>query len=153
MVELEDEKYDQDLRKGRIVAETLQKPLTFFEAVEALKLPKAEEGGDGQKKRGDKKSVSLTILPHHMITQIDLSGFKNLRFSRAGLQELNIGLDRLPCIRSVSLKHNNIGDEHDKEILALMSITKIKSLDLSCNKMFKLGGQIGKKLRDDVTHF
>lgn len=85
MIELEDEKYDEDLRKGRIAAETLKKPLTFFEAVEELKLPKAEET-DGKKKGPSKKSsVALTILPHHMITKIDLGGFKNLRFSRAGL--------------------------------------------------------------------
>ena len=43
MIDLEDEIYDENLRKGRIAAETLQKPLTFFEAVEVLKLPKAEE--------------------------------------------------------------------------------------------------------------
>ena len=86
MIELEDEKYDQDLRKGRIAAETLQKPLTFFEAIEELKLPKAEEV-EGNKKSGGraKQNVSLTILPQHMITKIDLGGFKNLRFSRAGL--------------------------------------------------------------------
>jgi len=64
-----------------------------------------------------------------------------------------MGIDRLPCIRAVSLKNNGIADEHDKEILALMSIVKVKSLDLSCNSMEKLGGQIGKKLRDEVTHF
>jgi len=51
------------------------------------------------------------------------------------------------------LKNNGIGDEHDREILAMMSITKIKSLDLSCNKMERLGAQIGKKLRDEVSHF
>lgn len=43
MVERDDEKYNEDLRKGRIAAETLKKPLTFFEAVEALKLPRNED--------------------------------------------------------------------------------------------------------------
>jgi hypothetical protein len=133
LVDMEDELYDQDLRKGRIAAETLQKPLTFFEAVESLRLPRSEDVPEGKRGARDKKAVSLTILPHHMITKIDLSGFKNLRFSKAGLQELVHGVDRLPCIRSVSLKNNGICDDHDKEILALMSITKVKSLDLSCN--------------------
>jgi len=87
-----------------------------------------------------------------LITRIDLSGFKNLRFSRAGLQDLIIGIDRLPCIRSISLKNNGIADEHDREILTLLSITKIRAVDLSCNEMTKLGGQIGRKLRDDITH-
>ena len=32
-------------------------------------------------------------------------------------------------------------------------MSKIKCLDLSCNNMAKLGGQIGRKLRDEVTHF
>jgi hypothetical protein len=77
---------------------------------------------------------------HHLITKIDLSGFKFLRFSKAGLQELIMGIDRLPCIKAVSLKNNGISDDHDKEILALMSINKVKSLDLSCNSMERLGG-------------
>lgn len=88
-----------------------------------------------------------------MITKIDLSGFRNLRFSKAGLTELTVGIDRLPCIRSLSLKHNGISDEHDKEILNLMNVTKIKYLDLSCNEMNKLGFAIGKKLRDEAVHF
>ena len=62
-------------------------------------------------------------------------------------------MDKLPFIRSVSLKHNGISDEHEREILQLMGISKIKSLDLSFNKMYKLGDKIGKKLRDEVTHF
>jgi hypothetical protein len=126
--------------------------MTFFEAVEALRLPKAEAGEDPKAKK-DKKPKEISMEPHHLITKIDLSGFKFLRFSRAGFQELIIGIDKLPCIRCVSLKNNGISDDHDKEVLALMSITKIKSLDLSCNQMNKLGAQIGKKLRDEVTHF
>ena len=77
-----------------------------------------------------------------------------MRFSRAGLQELVIGIDKLPCIRAVSLKNNGICETHDKEILALMSISKVKSLDLSSNLIGpKLAAQIGKKLRDEVFHF
>lgn len=87
-----------------------------------------------------------------MITKIDLSGFKHLRFSKAGLHELNQGIERLPCIRSISLKNNGISDEHEKEILALLSVNKIKCIDLSSNNMHKLGYLIGKKLRDEVTH-
>ena len=110
--------------------------MTFFEAVEALKLPKQEES-DGKKKNA--KGPIIAIQPHHQITSIDLGGFKMLRFSRAGLQELVMGIDKLPCIRSVSLKNNGISDEHDREVLALLSIQKVKSVDLSCNSMVRLG--------------
>ena len=85
MIEREDEEYDSNLRKGRIAAETLKKPMTFFEAVENLRLPKHEEGGDEKKKKGEKKGGIITVEPQHLITNCDLSGFKNLRFSKAGL--------------------------------------------------------------------
>jgi hypothetical protein len=56
------------LRKGRIAAETLKKPLTFFEAVETLKLPKHDEASEGKKKQpGDKKVKELVFEPHHKI--------------------------------------------------------------------------------------
>jgi len=42
------------MRRGRIAAETLKKPLTFFEAVEALKLPKHDEATEGKKKDSKK---------------------------------------------------------------------------------------------------
>ena len=61
-------------------------------------------------------------------------------------------MDRLPCIRSISLKNNGICDDHSQEILALLSIPKIRAIDLSCNEMVKLGASIGRKLRDEVTH-
>lgn len=64
----------------------------------------------------------ISYNPDHMLQKIDLSGYKNLRFSRAGLQELVLGIDRLPVIRSVCLKHNGITDDFDKEIITLMSI-------------------------------
>jgi hypothetical protein len=84
MVQQEDEKFNESLRKGRIAAETLKKPLTFFEAVEALKLPKIDEAADGKK---DKKKGApvFNFEPHHMMLSIDLSGFEFMRFSRAGL--------------------------------------------------------------------
>jgi hypothetical protein len=34
---------------------------------------------------------------------VDLSGFRNKRFSRAGLKELIDGIQMLPCIRTVIL--------------------------------------------------
>ena len=49
LVQREDEKFDYDLKHGRIAAETLEKPLTFFEAVEALNFPKSEDSGDKKK--------------------------------------------------------------------------------------------------------
>jgi hypothetical protein len=51
------------------------------------------------------------------------------------------------------LKNNGITDDFEKEILTLLSISQLKSVDLSCNKMEKLGNAIGKKLRDEVTNF
>lgn len=64
LVELEDEKFNADLRKGRIAAETLNRPMTFFEAVEALGLPRTEDHG-GDKKKGapaDKNKVETVAL-------------------------------------------------------------------------------------------
>ena len=37
-------------------------------------------------------------------------------------------------------------------MLQLLGLSKIRFLDLSCNSMNKLGFQIGRKLRDEVTH-
>ena len=85
MVRAEEEKFDEALKKGRIAAETLNKPMTFFEAVEALDLPKADPG-DGKKTNRKKDNVIVFPKnPNHQIQSIDLSGFKFLRFSRAGL--------------------------------------------------------------------
>ena len=115
LVVQEDEKFDENARKGRIAAETLKKPLTFFEAVEALKLPISMDGEE--KKKVKKQSIPSKLDEHTMLQKIDLCGFKHLRFSKAGLQELMSGIINLPCIRAVSLKNNGICDEHEKEIL------------------------------------
>lgn len=87
-----------------------------------------------------------------MIEKIDLSGFKDRRFSRAAMKELLEGLQLLPCIRTLCLRDNGINDEYDREILEILSIPKIRCLDLSKNKMNKLGGMIGKKLKEECTH-
>ena len=87
-----------------------------------------------------------------MIEKIDLSGFRLKRFSRSGMKELLEGLALLPCIRTLCLRDNGITDECDREILEIFSITKIKCVDLSKNNMQKLGGLIGKKLKDECTH-
>ena len=51
---LQDEEFDKNALKGRLAAETLKKPLTFFEAVEKIPLPKKEsdEIGKGKKMKG-----------------------------------------------------------------------------------------------------
>lgn len=90
LIREEDEKFDENLRKGRIAAETLKKPLTFFEAVEKLKLPKHDPSEDRNKKKSEIPKNGFE--EHHLITRIDLSGFKHLRFSKAGLQELVSGI-------------------------------------------------------------
>ena len=55
MIQIEDEKFDEGLRQGRIAAETLTKPMTFFEAVENLKLKTEKEDPKEQKKKGEGK--------------------------------------------------------------------------------------------------
>lgn len=40
----------------------------------------------------------------------------------------------------MNLKNNGINDDHEKEVLQLLSITKIRSLDLSGNE---IGGPLG----------
>ena len=87
------------------------------------------------------------------LTRIDLCGFKYLRFSRAGLKELVDGITNMPQIRTLKLKNNGIGDEHEKEILSLLGIKTLRNLDLSCNNICKLAGPIGRKIRDEATHF
>ena len=66
MIQEEDEKFDEGLRKGRIAAETLRKPMTFFEAVEALKLQQIDESAE-DKKNKKKTATSFNFEPHHMI--------------------------------------------------------------------------------------
>ena len=124
-----------------------KEPLTFGEAVEFLRLPKGEAP-----KKGERKKKELSIMPHHMLEKIDLSGFRYKRFSRSGMKELLEGLALLPCIRTLCLRDNGITDDCDREILDIFNITKIKCIDLSKNNMVKLGGMIGKKLKDEVTH-
>ena len=55
-------------------------------------------------------------------------------------------------MRSLNLSNNGITDDFDKEVLELFSLTKIKAINLSFNSMKTLGLQIGKKMRDEVTH-
>eukprot|EP00351_Strombidinopsis_sp_SopsisLIS2011_P005248 CAMPEP_0116880312 /NCGR_PEP_ID=MMETSP0463-20121206/12218_1 /TAXON_ID=181622 /ORGANISM="Strombidinopsis sp, Strain SopsisLIS2011" /LENGTH=168 /DNA_ID=CAMNT_0004530719 /DNA_START=167 /DNA_END=674 /DNA_ORIENTATION=- len=132
-----------------ILKESKPKPLVnenmnFMEAVEALGLPRPDFN---TKNKGPKKSeISLTSL----LEKIDLSGFVNKRISRAGLNELITGMEQIPCIRTLILRNNGIGDEHAEEILRIFNNRKIKSIDLSQNNMEKLGAYIGRKLRDET---
>jgi hypothetical protein len=121
--------------------------LTFGEAVEALKLPKGEAP-----KKGERVKKPIAIGAHTMLERIDLSGFRYRRFSRAGMKELLEGLALLPTIRSVSLRDNGINDEYEREILDIFNIPKVKCIDLSHNNLFKLGGMIGRKLKDECNH-
>ena len=88
LVQETDEKWDQDLLRGRIAAETLKKPMTFFEAVEALRMPKGESNAADMGKKGkasmtSDKKIEPKWLPHHLsLVSIDLSGYKSLRFSK-----------------------------------------------------------------------
>jgi len=90
------------------------KPASFNLAVEQLSLPKIEKQEKG-KQGGKKKAISFA--PHHMITKIDLSCFKNV--SRSAIKELLEQCELLPCLQSLSLRNNNITDEYSSEILAI----------------------------------
>lgn len=92
--------------------------------------------------------------PEHMtLERIDLSGFKNKRFSRAGFRELLDGIGTLPCIRTVVLKDNGINEDCEVEVLELFNITNVKCIDLSKNAIGpRLASMIGKKLKDEVSH-
>ena len=121
-----------------------------MEAIEDLSLPKPEILPKGA--RGAKARKEIKFTRNHMIQTIDLSGFRDRRISRSGLRELLDGLELLPCIRSLNLSNNGITDEFDKEVLELFNLPKIKAINLSFNQMKNLGLQIGKKMRDEVTH-
>jgi Leucine-rich repeat (LRR) protein len=87
------------------------------------------------------------------LERIDLSGFKNKRFSRSGLRELIDGIQNLPCIRTLVLRENGINEDCEGEILEIFTITNIKCIDLSKNAIGpRLAAQIGKKLKDEVQH-
>ena len=73
-------------------AVSTREPYSFAEAVEMMRFPRAEPGAKkGQ--QGDKRKKEIKINPEHLtLERIDLSGFKNKRFSRSGLRELLDGL-------------------------------------------------------------
>jgi hypothetical protein len=134
-------------------AVSTREPYSFAEAVEMMRFPRAEPGAKkGQ--QGDKRKKEIKINPEHLtLERIDLSGFKNKRFSRSGLRELLDGLQNLPCIRTVVLRENGINEDCEAEILELFTITNVKCIDLSKNAIGpRLAGMIGKKLKDEVTH-
>jgi Ran GTPase-activating protein (RanGAP) involved in mRNA processing and transport len=43
-------------------------------------------------------------MPHHMLTKIDLSGFRNV--SRSSIKELMESCELMPCLKSLSLRNN-----------------------------------------------
>lgn len=155
---LGDESIVQDDAKQREDDEVGKKPVpqTFAEAVEALHLPRAADiaGKKGAAGPANKKKDNMKFSAEHLaLEKIDLSGYKTKRFTRAGLKELVEGISLLPCIRTVILRDNGIGDECEAELLELIANTSIKCLDLSKNNIGpKLASQIGKRLKDEVTH-
>lgn len=124
---------------------------SFAEAVELMKFPRPEPGAKkGQ--QNEKRKKEIRINPEHMaLERIDLSGFKDRRFSRSGLRELLEGIQSLPCIRTLVLRENGINEDCEAEILEIFTITNIKCIDLSKNAIGpRLAAQIGKKLKDEV---
>jgi len=118
--------------------------MTFMEAVEALRLPRPDLNEKGRNSR--KKDISFA--PHQRLEKIDLSGFVNKRISRAGMRELIEGMELMPCVRTVCLRNNGITDDLEKEVIDIFRIKGITSIDLSQNKMKKLGGYIGRILKE-----
>ena len=123
------------------------KPATFNQAMEDLRLPKPEKSEKG-KPQNKKKLVSLE--PHNMIQRIDLSGFKQV--SRSSIKELMESVALLPCVKAINLANNNITDDYSAEILSIFDNKAITHVDLSQNLMKKLGMEIGKKLKDECQH-
>ena len=60
--------------------------------MELLKLPKGEAPKKGERNTNQKKKEIGGVPVHHMLEKLDLSGFKERRFSRAGMKELIEGL-------------------------------------------------------------
>ena len=121
-----------------------------------MRLPRIDMGG-GKKGAAislEKRKKELKISPEHLALElIDLSGFKLRRFSRSGLKDLLDGISNLPCIRTVILRDNGINEDCEVEILDLFNITNVKCIDLSKNAIGpKMASNIGKKLKDEVTH-
>ena len=125
-----------------------------MEAIEALKLPKPDadkntkQRGGGGASRRTKGEIKLS--PSQLLTTIDLSGFAVKKISRSGIKELLDSFEFMPCIRALKLSNNGITDDYAAEILSIFDCHKIRVLDLSNNCLEKLGGMIGKKLRDEV---
>ena len=86
-------------------------------------------------------------MPHHMLTKIDLSGFRNV--SRSSIKELMESCELMPCLKSLSLRNNQITDDYSTEILSIFDNKAITNVDLSQNLMKKLGNDIGRKLKDE----
>lgn len=125
--------------------------MSFAEAVERLKLPKASDilmpkkGSSSSNKKKDFKFTPEQLA----LEKIKLSGFRSKRFSRAALRELVDGVALLPAIRSVILQDNGLTDECESEILDLISLPMVKCVDLSRNNITeKMAAAIGKLMRD-----
>lgn len=138
--------------------ETVASAFSFAEAVEQMRFPRqsGEAGGKAGKGAGqDKKNKKeLRLNPEHLtLERIDLSGFRDRRFSRTGLRELVDGIQALPCLRALVLRDNGINEDCEAEVLDLFSLVNLKCIDLSKNNIGpRLGAQIGKKMKDEVTH-
>ena len=100
---------------------------TFNSAVEELHLPKPEKSD----KKGAAKKKTISFEPSHLLTKIDLSGFHSMNISRSGIKELLESLELMPCMRSLSLRNNNITDEFEHEILSIFDNKTITNVDLS----------------------
>lgn len=139
-----------DDQNGALVTQRPRKVgQTMMEFIEQMNLPKPQPKG---KEGKDAKKKGVSFAPELTLMKIDLSGFKGFGVSRSALKELADGIEGLPCLRSISLRHNGITDDCEREILTLFDHTKVKNIDLSHNCLKRTAASIGKKLRDEVSH-
>ena len=129
-------------------------PFSFAEAVELMRFPRQQGDPNAKKGQQDKKKKDIRLNPEHLtLEKIDLSSFRDKRFSRTGLRELVDGIQTLPCLRSVVLRNNGINEECEAEVLDIFSIINIKCIDLSKNSIGpRLAALIGKKMKDEISH-
>ncbi len=110
-------------------------------------------GKKGQEVKDPRKLPKSIIRKFEFLEMVNLCDFKYRGFTRAALRELVSGIEMLPCIRTVVLRHNGITDDCLPELTDLLSVNRIKSIDLSQNELERAGGrEIARKLKEEVTN-
>ena len=91
-------------------------------------------------------------LKYYLLESIELCGFEKKGFTKAGLQELQKGVENLVSIRKVMLRENGIGEDCAGEVAEFVKNSKIRFLDLSSNKLGKQAGTAISQALADTSH-